>query len=151
MKHCLLLLLSFFLVLPATAQRSATRQDVQRVQAAKIGYLTKRMNLSDEQAQRFWPVYHRYEEELRAARRKAFARLHDKRNPPVQSEADALRTIESRLDAQEDRLEVQRKYKSEFLRVLSAEQLLALYDAEREFNRLVLQRVRQQRQKRVAR
>jgi hypothetical protein len=34
--------------------------DGSRIEALKIAYLTKKLNLSPEEAQRFWPVYNNY-------------------------------------------------------------------------------------------
>ncbi len=151
MKHLFILLSVLIFALPASAQRGAGRQNIQRVQAAKVGLITERVNLTGEQAERFWPVYHRYEEELRLLRREAVSDAFDKRSAGDLSEAESRRAIEERLERQEGRLAIQRKYKDQFLRVISAQQLVALYDAEREFNRLLVQRVRQQRAKRQAR
>lgn len=151
MKHLFILLSVLFFAQSATAQRGAGRRNIQRVQAAKIGFITQRVNLTGEQTERFWPVYHRYEDELRTLRRKAVSDALDKRSDNNLSEADSRRAIDQQLELQEDRLAIQRKYKDQFLRVISAQQLVALYDAEREFNRLLIQRVRQQRAKRQAR
>lgn len=151
MKPFITLFFVLLFSLHSHAQRGGGRQNPERVHAAKIGYITERVKLTDRQAEQFWPVYNRYEKELREARRQAFQRARSQRDAAVESEADALRAIDSRLEAQEEAIEVQRKYKTEFLRIISAEQLLALYDAEREFNRMVVQRLRQQRGQRGGR
>ena len=36
-----------------------------RIESLKIAFLTKKLNLSPEEAQRFWPIYNNYAGEIR--------------------------------------------------------------------------------------
>ena len=36
------------------------KQSREKIEAAKIGYLTNKLDLTSEQAQKFWPVYNEY-------------------------------------------------------------------------------------------
>ena len=40
-------------------------QNGNRLEALKIAYITKRLDLSPEEAQKFWPIYNQYAEELK--------------------------------------------------------------------------------------
>ena len=51
---------SFF----ANAQRH--ERDFQKIESYKIQYLTEKLDLSPEMAQKFWPVYNQYQKEMRA-------------------------------------------------------------------------------------
>jgi len=145
MKRFLVLLFLSLVSLQSSAQRGAARQNIERVQAAKVAYITERVSLTADQAERFWPVYRRYQEELRAVRRAAAAERRARAGGATLTEAQSREAIEESLDAQEDQLALKRKYKDEFLRVISAQQLVQLYGAEQDFNRLLLQRLREQR------
>lgn len=151
MKHILIAVACTLLAVQATAQRGGRGQNFQRIEAAKVGFITQRLNLTPEQAERFWPVYRRYQDEMRGLRKKAVANGRAQRGTNTMSEAESRRAIEEKLDLQEDRLALKRKYKDQFLRVISAQQLVALYDSEQEFNKLLVQRLRQKRQKRMSR
>lgn len=53
------------------AQQPVTEQPPQRMsnlQGLKIAYITKELDLSPAEAQKFWPVYYNYIDDLRAAR-----------------------------------------------------------------------------------
>jgi hypothetical protein len=41
------------------------KKDGGRIEALKIAYLTRKLNLTTEEAQKFWPVYNKYADELR--------------------------------------------------------------------------------------
>jgi hypothetical protein len=143
MKRLVALLLLTLFSIETQAQHRAGGQNIQRVQAAKVGYITERLDLTPEQAERFWPVYRRYQAEQRALRRPAVAAAREHiRASTEKSEAQLRQSIDDNLKMQEERLALKRKYKDEFLRVISAQQLMELYKAEQDFNRLLLQRVR---------
>ena len=40
----------------------------QKLEAIKIAYITRQLNLSPQEAQRFWPVYNNYSNEVKIAR-----------------------------------------------------------------------------------
>jgi hypothetical protein len=39
-----------------------------RIEALKIAYITKKLNLSTDEAQKFWPIYNKYMDEIRKTR-----------------------------------------------------------------------------------
>lgn len=117
----------------------------ERIHAIKIGYLTDRLHLTPTQAAAFWPVYDDYEGEVRDAR-KAFREKY--RNNQVDNNSEANQFIDDNLDFQEQMLAINRKYKDRMLKVISPQQLATLYEAERDFKKLLLQQLRERREMR---
>jgi hypothetical protein len=113
MKRILLYGLTLLLVLQSSAQ------DGSRLQALKIAYLTKKLDLSPEEAQRFWPIYNKYDEEI-----------HQVRNDAIKNRADELKT-------EEKILEIRKKYSDEFGKVLSPDKVNTFFRAEKEFGNFV--------------
>ncbi len=134
-----ILLLSFTLNAQAGDGRRA-----ERIHAIKVGYLTDRLHLTEQQSAAFWPVYNSYEAELRDARR-AFRQQQKGENPDMGTDQQAMQSIDDNLDLQEQILGINKKYKSRFLNIISAQQLATLYEAERDFKKLLLQQLRQRR------
>lgn len=149
MKQVIGLLIAILLSIGVQAQPMGRgermRANGERVHAVKVAYLTDRLHLSSAQAADFWPVYDDYEAEMRDTR-KAFREKY--RNGAGQSEEEAGRFIEANLDFQEQALAIKRKYKDRMLKVISPQQLATLYEAEGDFKKLLLQRLREQRQMR---
>lgn len=98
------------------AQDSLRRESA--IESLKIGFITKRISLTPEEAQKFWPVYNKYSTELKNVRHK-----------PKLGE-DVL-IIEERV------LNVRKKYKSEFLKVISQDRLNEFYKSELDFMRFL--------------
>ena len=132
------------LVLLVSTMAFAQKGRSSRVHELKVTYINDRLDMSASQKDRFWPVYHRYEAELRGLRqsfRKQYANKDNRTN------AEARTMIEENLDFQESVIALKRRYKNEFLKVISAQQLATLYEAEREFKQMLIKRL-QGRQKR---
>ncbi len=107
------------------AQQKAP-QEFRSVQNLKIGYLTNKLNFTEEEAQKFWPIYNKYEAELKALR------------TDVNKEGNVLDN-EARL------LELKKKYQAEFKRAISDEKINDFYKAEKEFNQYVQKEVMRRR------
>jgi hypothetical protein len=115
-KIILLILLYAGVVTPTLAQND--RQDATRLQAYKIAFLTRKLNLSPEEAQKFWPIYNKYEAELRAARMEG---------------RDGKKEIET----EEKILNIRKKYNGEFEKALPREKVDQLFKSEREFGNMI--------------
>ena len=121
MKQLILLLLLYTgLAIPTMAQDD--QKDASRLQAYKIAFLTKKLNLSPEEAQKFWPLYNRYEAELRAARREG-------------------RVSKKEIETEEKILNIRKKYSSEFGKALPGEKVNELFKSEREFGNIIQREV----------
>ena len=94
---------------------SIQAQNGNRLEALKIAYITKKMDLSPEEAQKFWPIYNQYAAELREARQQA-----EKNN-------------ETEISLDENQLKIRKKYDSRFAQVLSADKVNAFFKSEKEF------------------
>ena len=115
-----------------------------RIHAAKLAYITDRLHLSYHQAERFTPVYKDYQKEVRALRQSFFSKYRNTR-PDETNDATSRQWIDDNLDYQQQVSVVNSNYNFECLTTTSPQQLSNLYKAEREFNEMLVQRLRQQR------
>lgn len=129
MKKYLLTWLMFFGVMAmAVAQDEDEKAGGGRLEAMKIAWLTKKLNLSPEEAQKFWPVYNQYIKEIQKTRN------------------DARTNNDDDLKVQQKMLDVRKKYEGEFGKAVSKEKVNTFYRAEREFLAEVQKRVLERRQ-----
>jgi len=143
-------------VMAFSVQGQPQRKAFERVHAAKVAYITDRIQLTTKQAEHFWPVYDDFERDRIAIRKKYFPsdkgtdegnREHGRNNRNYQdrNEGDARQNVEDNLDFQQEELDLKKKYSIEFMKIISAQQLTLLYKAEREFRQLLMQRLRQEK------
>ncbi len=124
-----------WLALPAHSQppQPQPQQQQRRMQGGmletmKTGFIIRRLDLTSEQAQRFFPIYDNFSKENQQAYR------HFKSQPNG-----------SEIDLEEALLAIKKKYAIEFLKAISPAQINELWLAEKDFNRFV-QREMQRRQ-----
>ena len=137
----LLSLLTAGLLPEAVAQRGGgNRQErLSQLENARVAYITQRVALTPEQAQKFWPLYN----EFTAKRRDLNQRLRQLR--PSQTDALSEQQLRDNFSQsfklrQQD-IELEKDYFDKFQRVISVRQVAALFLAERQFTREVLKRV----------
>ncbi|PZF74212.1 Spy/CpxP family protein refolding chaperone [Taibaiella soli] len=140
MKRLLLIILIIAGFTASNAQPQKER--FERIHAAKVSYITDKLNLTSEQAARFWPVYNQYDDAIRSLRRSYFDKYGQPGQNKTLSEAESRKYIDDNLNFQEAQLNLKRKYKDEFLKVLTPQQLAQLYQAERDFKGLLLQQLK---------
>lgn len=144
MKRYLLIL--FMLVVSGFAavgqEHRSDKPGRERIHAAKMAYITDRIHLTAAQAGSFIPVYNEYEQEVRALRKSYRDKyLGDKKEAP--DEPAVRQYVDDNLDYQQQVLDIKKRYQDRFLKVLSQQQLADLYEAEREFKKILLQRLKE--------
>lgn len=115
---------------------------MERVRAIKVAYITDKLQLSAEQSEKFWPVYNQFEEERFTLLRK----YRRSEGHAGQTPEESIRSIDEDIEMQEKMLELRKKYKDQFLKVITPNQLAALVDAEREFKKMLLQQLKDRRE-----
>jgi Skp family chaperone for outer membrane proteins len=107
----------------------SSAQNGNRLEALKIAYITKRLDLSPEEAQKFWPVYNQYAEELKRARQ------------------DAVRNNKSEIELDEALLNVRKKYSVLFEQALSPQKIDVFFKSEKEFGHYVQEEMKRRQLK----
>jgi len=130
MKKIYTILLSMLIFFSARAQDDL-QHGLGRLEAYKIAYLTKKLNLSPAEAQQFWPIYNKYQQEIRSAR----SDLKSNRPDEIQME--------------EKMLNIRKKYNSEFSKALNPEKVNTLYKSEKEFGHMVQKELIERRQQKT--
>jgi len=121
----------------------------EKVETMKIGFLTRWMDLTGEEAQRFWPVYNQYSDELEKSRAKRKAGMEETRKEPEKlTDAEIEKRIDAEMTFRQEELDIQKKYHSKFKQVLPMRKVARFYKAEEEFKRELIERLRQGRDNR---
>lgn len=141
MKNIQSLLITLVLVLvtwESFAQRPG-QIDPEKLQAARIAFITTRINLKPEQAEKFWPIFNEYNEKREATMR-AIAELN--RGTESISEDQAKERIKKRFELQQALLNEEQQFVQKVSGVLTAKQILMLNNIAKDFTRQLYQRQR---------
>ncbi len=120
---------------------------MKKIEAAKIALITERLQLSPEQAERFWPVYREYSNKNRAIR-KDFDQARRTFDPNSASEEENKKMLEMANAVKQRQLDLEKEYSQRILKVISSRQLNNLRKAENDFKEMLLRRIKAQQVKR---
>ncbi len=117
------------------------------IEAIKIGLITRRLNLTEEEARAFWPVYNQYSEELEAIRKQRRNEMRQMMDRDKDlSEGDAEKLVDNEIALRQKELDIMKKYHSRFKQILPVKKVMMLYRAEEDFKRLLLERLHEKRE-----
>jgi len=118
----------------------------EKINSQRVAYITKEMNLSVEESQRFWPVYNEMNsklEEIKKKRKNLSIKImledHQLTNDELIKSMDLLLSFE------EEETALKRTYHNEYLKILSPDKLMSYYLAERKFKTFLLNRIKEER------
>ena len=106
-----------------------TEKKQQDIEALKVAFISKELELTPDEAQKFWPVYNQYAKELRST---------------IKDDADVL-------DRDEKVLNLRKRYKDQFTKVLGQERMNRVFNSEGRFRQLLIKSMRNQNQRKAGR
>jgi hypothetical protein len=128
----LLLTFSVFYAYPAGHfMNQGSQKPGDRIEALRIAYITEQLNLTPQEAQKFWPLYNAYRNDLQTVQ---------KNYPAGKSNL----TAQQQLDYEQHKLDLKKRYASQFETALGTAKLNQLYNLEKNFQEK-LKEVREQR------
>jgi len=91
--------------------------DQKKIESMEVAYMTRELNLSPEEAQKFWPVFNKYREEVKAV--------------------NTNTSITDPLEKQQKVLDIRKKYRTEFGRALGQDKAQSVFTSEDQFRHMV--------------
>ncbi|CAN5317914.1 hypothetical protein BH09BAC2_BH09BAC2_06440 [soil metagenome] len=104
------------------AQDEEAAKKNEKIQALKVAFITQKLELSSEDAQKFWPVYSRYENDMKQA-------------ITTGGQGDVLARDEQLLN-------IRKKYRNEFSTVLGNQRVNTLFKTENDFRGILMRHLR---------
>jgi hypothetical protein len=144
-------LLSLLLLFVSTISFSqGFREKKEKVKALKVAFITDELNLTTDEAQRFWPIYNAFDDkqaELRHEKMKAILDRFEPGNVEKLSEKDASSLLIQMEIIEENLFALRKKFIRDLQGVLPAKKIIRLKKAEDEFNRKLLRQMRDNRRR----
>lgn len=108
-----------------TGDVESNKKTTQKIEALYVAFITREIDLTPEEAQKFWPVHAQYATELKAIQRE---------------------TTTDELSKQQAVLNVKKKYQANFIKILGTDRCNNFYKKDAEFRRRMVERIKQIRQ-----
>src|SRR6186713_708332 len=135
LRTYILIFALFAIAFSAQAQGKHGGKRNEKIDAARTAFLTDKMNLSQEQSQKFWPIYNEYEAKRKDLRHKAHP--FKGQNIETLSDAQLKDQLNQMFEARQVELNLDKEYAEKFQKVISVRQLAAMYKGEREFMKVL--------------
>jgi hypothetical protein len=133
-KTLKLLILTLFISVNVFAQRP----DREKIKALKIAHITEQLDLSKDEAQKFWPIYNANEKAEQNLRVKSSERK--KENTPANlTENEAKTLLLDMVSMENKKVELRSKMMNDLLEILPAKKIIVLLQTEKSFKRKMLQ------------
>ncbi|MGN0202816.1 MAG: hypothetical protein ACI399_07940 [Candidatus Cryptobacteroides sp.] len=114
------------------------------MKAEKIAFFTDALELTSEEAEKFWPVYNKCDKEKRKAfdaQMKAFGELDEAvRNNKSAGEISTL--LDAYINSMDKRNEIDRQYIAEYKKIISEQKIAKLFLTEETFRRHQLNKLK---------
>jgi len=128
-------------------EKSSDDRRLDEIKAQKIAYITAKLDLTPAEAQQFWPVYNEYSQKKEEIHRERFGKPDEPKPFDVEkmNDKEAGQILDNMGADQEHMASIEKEYSAKFRKLLPVKKVLKLYEAELEFRRVLLDRIRERR------
>jgi hypothetical protein len=138
-------LLFLFISFTFYAQGEKMKEKREQIKAMKVAFLTSELNLTPNEAEKFWPIYNIYDDkqfELRHNRMKGSLRKMNDEELDKLSEKEAAALLNQIESNEEESFQLRKKFINNLKDILPAVKIIKLKKAEENFSRKLLQQYR---------
>lgn len=114
-------------------------QRLGQLENAKIAFITNRVSLTQDQAQKFWPLYNEFSDRRRELNRSG--RLMRRDITEGMTDQQLRDNFTQSFNTRQQELNLEKEYFEKFQKVISLRQVTQLFQAERDFTKEVIKRV----------
>jgi hypothetical protein len=129
MKRYILILFVMFGCFSGIKAQDLNDTRAEKIQSLKIAFITQKLQLTTDEAEKFWPIYNQYDNEIQNVQL-------DNRNGNV-------------IDKDERLLNIRKKYASSLEKVIGPQKVNKLFIAESDFRAILIRRLQNRNQQRM--
>ncbi|WP_264558808.1 sensor of ECF-type sigma factor [Flavobacterium sp. N2270] len=136
-----IIILSVLLLFTVLSFGQDYKEKREKIKALKIAYITEQLDLTTDEAQKFWPIYNANDEkqfELRHKKMRSIINKFENGSLEKLSEKEAASLIDQVENIEDELHDYKKKYIKDLKTVISAKKIIKLKKAEDEFNRKLM-------------
>lgn len=121
------------------------KEKKEKIKSMKIAYITTELDLTTDEATKFWPLYNSFEEkqqEIRKQKLKGYMDRVDDEDFDKLTDKEATTMLSQMESTEEELFQLRKKFVASLKGVISPIKILKLKKAEEGFNRKLLQQYR---------
>jgi hypothetical protein len=145
-----ILLLACLCTLSNIFAQGIKKESREKIKALKVAYITDQLDLTADEAEKFWPIYNDYEQKKSALLYKTRSQMRNaiKKNGEIDalSEKEAKKLISSKLDSDKKLYELQNNFLLKVKKIISYKKIIKLQISEIDFTRKLMKRYKRKRE-----
>jgi len=135
-RYILVFCSCLFIFAGAFAQR-----DRDRVEQLRVSFISKRLDLTNAEYEKFWPVYNEYNDKVKAVRRNL--RQSYRKKAENMTDADAEELYQLDMQSKQAELDLHKQYSQRIKEIIGTKKLVRLRLAEEQFKREMINSIQQ--------
>ncbi|WP_298894444.1 hypothetical protein [uncultured Psychroserpens sp.] len=143
MKKTLITILFIALTISAFGQRKERQE---RLKALKVAFITEKLELTSDEAEKFWPVYNAIEEKKEVLR-KEVQTIRRELDFDALTDTEANKLLKDLMGLENRKHNLQIKQVNDLLQVIPAKKIILLKVVEEQFKAQMLKELRKRREK----
>lgn len=142
---CLLLFATTAFAQQPNPATGADKKD--QIESMRIGFITQKLELTREEAQKFWPVYNEYRDAMNKMREERHDSYKNyKASFETLTDKEYTEYVDNQIIYRQRELDLMKKYHAEFKGVLPIKKVALLYRAEDEFKKNLIKELNERKQ-----
>lgn len=124
----------------------ANKPNHELIETQKIAYITEKVGFTPAEAKEFWPVYNEYEAKRKEVRKNAkMKKVDEKKSIDEMTEKQAELIVDEQINEAQKMLDLRKMYHAKFKAILPATKVLKLYEAEKDFQREMIDKLKKRK------
>lgn len=140
MKKLVLVCMSLLAFMNVQAQddnKEKREERKENLEAMKVAFITKELDLTPEEAEKFWPVYNQREAEMEAIHKEMRQQMKGKKIEEM-SDAEVEKMLDTQMTMKQKELDIEKSYNDKFKAVIPVKKVAKLHIAEHKFKAEVM-------------
>jgi hypothetical protein len=121
------------------ARKEIIQERKDKIKSLKIAFISQKLALTSVEAEKFWPVYNKYDDKIMALKEAQMKLRLGKKNS---TDEDALNKIEEAEAIESEVMLLKKKMRAELIPIITAEKVVTLERLEHEFHRKILEKLK---------
>ena len=138
-----------FIFATASAQNGKFREKIEQVKSLKVAFITNELELTSDEAAKFWPIYNAFDEKQKKLRKQKIGTFLDKDGLSLDkmSDKEASALLAQMENNEEESHQLRKKFMQNLKTILPPIKIIKLKKAEEDFNRKLLKQYRDKKPK----
>jgi len=123
------------------SQAGETKRD--KIDALRVAFITKKLSLTSQEVQTFWPLYNEMNDKQDATRKAFRQKYHPRLNYDFATDKEAEDYLNAELTLKQKEYELYKEYYEKFKKVLPIKKAALLKRAEEDFKKEIIKTIKE--------